>query len=145
MIVNYVVGFNFIVPPPGSSDTTKVVLIQKARPEWQKGRLNGVGGHIEEGESPLQAMEREYGEETGDCSPVRWKLFLIQVFESDTVYFFKAFSSCTAAHTCTDEQVLILEVEHLCEDKLLPNLRWIILMCFTTDRGTLPQKSRRPK
>lgn len=42
-----------------------VVLIKKARPEWQKGLLNGVGGHIEEGESALDCMIREFKEETG--------------------------------------------------------------------------------
>jgi 8-oxo-dGTP diphosphatase len=31
---------------------------------WQ-GRLNGIGGHIEQGEDPLQAARREIEEETG--------------------------------------------------------------------------------
>jgi 8-oxo-dGTP diphosphatase len=42
----YVVGFLF------NSDTNKVCLIKKNRPQWQKGRLNGVGGHIEDGKAP---------------------------------------------------------------------------------------------
>jgi len=43
----------------------KVLLVQKNRPEWQRGHLNGVGGHVEEGESFRDAAYRELEEETG--------------------------------------------------------------------------------
>lgn len=43
----------------------RVALIRKAKPEWQKGKLNGIGGKIEEGEGPFAAMVREFREETG--------------------------------------------------------------------------------
>lgn len=43
----------------------RVLLIRKSRPEWQRGRLNGIGGHIETGESPAEAMRREFREEAG--------------------------------------------------------------------------------
>ena len=42
-----------------------VFLLRKNRPDWQAGKLNGIGGHIEEGEEPLNAMRREALEETG--------------------------------------------------------------------------------
>lgn len=42
-----------------------VLLIEKNRPPWQAGKLNGIGGKIEEGESPAAAMAREFREETG--------------------------------------------------------------------------------
>jgi 8-oxo-dGTP pyrophosphatase MutT (NUDIX family) len=54
----YVVGFLF------SQDESKVLLVWKNRPAWQNGKLNGIGGKIEAGETPLQAMEREFKEET---------------------------------------------------------------------------------
>lgn len=54
----YVVGFLF------SEDESRVLLVLKNRPAWQEGKLNGVGGKIEAGETPLQAMEREFKEET---------------------------------------------------------------------------------
>lgn len=41
------------------------ILIQKTKPEWQKGKWNGLGGHIEVGESPVAAMVREFEEEAG--------------------------------------------------------------------------------
>ena len=58
-MLNYVAGFLF------SQDLTHVVLLEKQSPAWQKGLFNGVGGKIEDGESPIQAMVRECEEETG--------------------------------------------------------------------------------
>lgn len=57
VIRRYVLGF--YLTPQG------VVLIRKSKPEWAKGKLNGIGGHIEEGETPLEAMVREFDEEAG--------------------------------------------------------------------------------
>jgi hypothetical protein len=54
----YVLGFVF------SEDSSRVLLVWKNRPAWQAGKLNGIGGKIEAGETPLQAMQREFREET---------------------------------------------------------------------------------
>jgi len=40
-MTEYVLGFLM--------DNYRVVLIEKQRPAWQKGLLNGVGGHINHG------------------------------------------------------------------------------------------------
>lgn len=58
-MIKYVVGFAF------NMDRRTVLLITKLKPEWQKGSLNGIGGKVETGESPLFAMDREAIEETG--------------------------------------------------------------------------------
>lgn len=58
-ITNYVVAFLF------NEKTDKVWLIEKQKPAWQKGCLNGIGGKIEEGEAPLTACARELNEEAG--------------------------------------------------------------------------------
>jgi 8-oxo-dGTP pyrophosphatase MutT (NUDIX family) len=42
-----------------------VLVVHKDRPEWQKGRINLIGGHVEEGETFEQAAVRELVEETG--------------------------------------------------------------------------------
>lgn len=42
-----------------------VLLIRKAKPDWQAGLLNGIGGKVEFGEGILQATRREFYEETG--------------------------------------------------------------------------------
>ncbi len=55
----YVVGFLF------NEHADEVVLIEKKRPAWQAGKLNGVGGKIRDDESPTEAMRREFREEAG--------------------------------------------------------------------------------
>lgn len=42
-----------------------VVLIQKQKPSFLKGKWNFPGGHIEVGETPVEAIVREFYEETG--------------------------------------------------------------------------------
>jgi len=63
-MVRYVLGFAF------SEDLERVVLIEKNRgPACNIGKLNGIGGKIELGETSPDAMEREFLEETGVLIP----------------------------------------------------------------------------
>lgn len=59
---NYVLGLLF---GPRYGGTDEVLLIRKKRPQWMRGKLNGIGGHVEEDESSVTAMAREMKEETG--------------------------------------------------------------------------------
>lgn len=43
----------------------KFLVVRKHRPAWQRGRLNLVGGHVEENEDAFFAATRELHEETG--------------------------------------------------------------------------------
>ena len=45
--------------------SSRVVLIEKQRPGWQKGKLNGLGGEVEAFETHRQAVRREVREECG--------------------------------------------------------------------------------
>lgn len=66
----FVIGFIF------NEDRTKVVLIEKKKDDWQKNRLNGLGGKIEENETDLEAMIREAKEESGiDIGVLGFRLF----------------------------------------------------------------------
>ena len=58
----FVLGFCF------SSDS-RVVLIRKKKGDWQEGMLNGIGGRVEPGEEIVEAMAREFREETGKYTP----------------------------------------------------------------------------
>ena len=67
--MKYVLGFVFI-----GSD--KILLQLKNRGgDYLNGKLNGLGGKIEEGESAISAMVREYFEETGDDRYLDWHKF----------------------------------------------------------------------
>lgn len=54
----FVVGFVF------SKNPERILLVLKNRPAWQSGKFNGIGGKIENFETPLEAMNREFVEET---------------------------------------------------------------------------------
>ena len=94
MIKKYVLGFAF------DKNKDNVVLIQKQKPDWQKGLWNGVGGKVEGTDYDESfAMCREFEEETGVSSfPETWKHFATMRFDNDImggvaeVYCFKAFS-----------------------------------------------------
>lgn len=65
---DYVLGFAF-------DRRGAVALICKARPDWQQGKWNGIGGHVEKGEIPSTAMAREFMEETTMRIPATdWRL-----------------------------------------------------------------------
>jgi 8-oxo-dGTP pyrophosphatase MutT (NUDIX family) len=59
---HYCVGFAL------EEDFSRVALLMKDHPERQAGKLNGCGGKVEEGETPVQAMVREFKEELGTDS-----------------------------------------------------------------------------
>jgi 8-oxo-dGTP diphosphatase len=65
----YVVGFLL------ERSSERVLLVRKNRPSWQYGLLNGVGGHVELGETPERAMEREWTEEIGPGAVKEWRSF----------------------------------------------------------------------
>lgn len=58
-MILYTIGLIF------SADLETVYLIRKKSPDWQAGKLNGVGGKLEKNETPLSCMEREAMEEAG--------------------------------------------------------------------------------
>lgn len=112
--MNYVCGFMM------TWDLQQFLLIRKTHPEWQAGKLNGIGGKIEKKhhviateqessksdagywlmETPQEAMIREFHEETGMTTKRdRWHCFHIEQHdlepdnktENATVFYFAAF------------------------------------------------------
>jgi 8-oxo-dGTP diphosphatase len=121
----YVTGFLF------TSDKRHVVLIRKNKPEWQKGCWNGVGGKIEAGEMPLEAMIREFKEET-DMDVSEWKEFAVLESSDFKVYFFSSNAILPEVHTVTDERVDVIALSMLEENRIphIQNLKWLIPMCL---------------
>jgi 8-oxo-dGTP diphosphatase len=122
---HYVVGFAF------DERRRTVVLIRKNRPNWQAGKWNGVGGKVEAGESVIDAMVREFFEETGVMTRVdEWTPFGTLTGPQSIVTLFKLFDDHVVASvkTMTDEQViqhtpLVLD---LLAESGVPNLAWLV-------------------
>lgn len=128
-MTRYVAGFLF------DTNHERVVLITKNRPQWQKGKINGVGGHIEEGEQPHDAMVREFREETS-LSIGMWTNFAhMTVSDVAEVWFFRSFGYIDAAQSMTDEEIGIYKVNALPENTMR-NLRWLIPMALDIDLKT---------
>jgi 8-oxo-dGTP diphosphatase len=111
-MINYVVGFMF------SSGKDGILLIRKNRPEWQYGKLNGIGGKMEEGETPRDAMVREFREETGlKTKEEDWTIAgRIEGLESRIWILTGVSDIIWNAKTTTDEMVHVYSVNGLMQN-----------------------------
>jgi 8-oxo-dGTP diphosphatase len=110
-----------------------VALIQKQRPDWQRGRLNGIGGHVEPGETPAEAMNREFLEETG-ANVTTWEPFCTLRGPTWRVEWFKDVGS-RELQDMTDEHVSWVAVDDVLSGraKVIPNVRWLLLLALDKD------------
>lgn len=128
--MKYVVGF--LLHP----DRKSVALIRKNKPKWQAGLLNGIGGKIEPGETALQAMEREFLEETSvkvngwrRYASVGGRGFLIDFFVTTaTIEQFNNLQSIT------DELLEVVPVNYIhTHNDFIQNLRWLLPLALDKD------------
>jgi 8-oxo-dGTP diphosphatase len=129
----YVVGFLF------SPNLAEVVLVLKNRPDWQAGLLNGIGGKIEDGESPHNAMSREFVEETGVyISPSDWVYmgafggidYQVFVFMCTSVNY----KNCRTIET---EEIKICKVANISQLNCVPSIEQLLLICINLDFNAL--------
>lgn len=125
--MQYVLGFLF--DPAGQ----KVALIEKQSPPWQKGRLNGIGGKVEQFEHPNAAMIREFEEETG-VKITNWKY--MGAMSSSKEWIANIYTTTSPLidelKTVTDEQVVIMnctETVNLHSSQAISNVPWLISIC----------------
>jgi len=112
----WVVGFLF--------NGGQVALVAKTHPEWQAGKLNGVGGKVEGDETPLDAMRREFMEEAG--APVEdWREFAVLNVEAGAIHFFASHGD-HQLESKTEEMVGWYRVDELDRLPVIPNLKWLI-------------------
>jgi len=128
----YVVGFAF------DDRNSRVLLIKKLKPAWQHGKLNGIGGKIEHGESPVEAMVREFREECGlntraeDWTQVECLTFPVIHNKGAQLWVFAAkIHGCTqTARSLTAEEVHGYQhtegMLHNALGNVIPNLLWLV-------------------
>lgn len=123
----------------------RVVLIRKDHPPWQAGCLNGVGGHLEPGESPYNGMVREFWEEAGLRTPSPWKHFATleggaseKDDEAWRVYWFVVYlTQEEAIYSVTPEQIVWADVDDL-PPNVRPNLHYLLQMADPQQRHDWP-------
>lgn len=129
----YVLGFAF--DPPKE----RVLLIQKNRPDWQAGRLNGIGGKVERNETLSGAMAREFYEETGFNTHVggwrhfatmqapKWRVFAFAHMDMD--FLPTPWPLRAASET---EQLFLERARGNPSPSWLSNLHWLIPLALDT-------------
>lgn len=77
----------------------RVLLVCKQKPKWQHGLWNAVGGKAETVEAPVDAMRREFKEETGNYL-ADWTLFCSELGPDYVVHFFKHQLTVAESNDC---------------------------------------------
>ena len=126
-VKTFCLGFLF------SDDRNWVVMTKKNRPDWQAGKMNGLGGAVKIGELPEEAMIREFQEESGIYFE-SWKMFA-EIFSPGSrviVYCgFAPFSLVRSVKTQTDEPVCVLHISHVLKYSTnVPTVNWLIAMAL---------------
>ncbi len=126
-MIRYVCGFAF------NKSESKVVLIRKEKPKFQKGKLNGVGGKIEHQESTLDAMVREFREETGvHTITSNWREVAVVYGENYELHYLACWLWDYKLDEVTqteEEEPIIINTDDLNNYEIMPNLRWTIPLC----------------
>lgn len=123
----YTMGFLF------SHYRTHLALIHKLKPKWQAGRINGIGGKLEENENYRDCMRREFKEETG-VDITTWQQFCELRGDWGMVMCYKAFDDAIfQVKTMEQEQIEIFPVGLLPYSEMIPNLRWLIPLALDKD------------
>lgn len=128
-MTDFVLGFAF---DPNFLD---VMMIYKKRPNFLKFQFNGVGGKIEEGETPEEAMVRECKEETS--LNLLWSPMTKLQFADAVVYVFATTTCELYEYTdATDEPIVVLQTYSL-PDNTVFNCKWLIPMIIDSMRSGL--------
>lgn len=122
----YTVAFVF------DASLTKVLLVHKGSPEWQRGKSNGIGGKYEEGENGAQCITRETREESAlVIAEDAWLRIGTISQERGNVGVYTAVykGPLTDAVKNHHEEVEWFDADAL-PANIMPNLRWLVPMAL---------------
>lgn len=122
-MTQYVLGFLF------SADGRQVVLARKKRPASQAGKLNGIGGELEPGESYRTGIGREFFASTGvSIIPQEWRPVARLWGKGYEIAGFCAFSEAAGrCKTTTDEELALYPVRYdMLQAEGALGLSWVI-------------------
>lgn len=126
--VRYTLGFLF------NNDLSKVLLIHKLSPDWQRGKVNGLGGKFERDETNIACISREVEEETGlSTDPSDWKKIgelHSSKFDVDVMAMIYAGEESTV-RSIEKEKVEWFPVDKLPKNSM-SNLSWLVPICIDT-------------
>jgi 8-oxo-dGTP diphosphatase len=113
-----------------------LIRIASDRGAWA-GKLNGIGGHIEEGETPASAAQREIQEETG-LTPEILKLCGVVIIDAGGkpgigLYVFAGYAPPGELHPGPEGQPGWYAIENLESEQLVSDLHQLsprALACF---------------
>lgn len=126
-MTNYVAGLLF------SKDMQWVALVEKKKPAWQYGKLNAIGGKIEEGETPYDAMVREFEEETGVHFTGWYRCAVLDGPDWQVNFFYGASDLIWEVETVEEERILVGRLDDFVNNEnLMPNLKVIIPIALDT-------------
>lgn len=111
--------------------------MEKTHPVWQKGKLNGIGGRVEEGESVTECIAREVLEEAGlSTKPADW-IHFATLFEGGSKIDFFAFRHLgdkSEVKTMTEEKVSWYPVNNI-PSNLVAGIGWLIPLALEKQNG----------
>lgn len=123
----YCAGFIFDL------DGNRVLLIEKKKPSWQLNKYNAIGGFIESGETPLEAMIRECEEEV-NLKITTWKHYATLESNNVKIHFFYTFTNKIGLFkNNTIEEAEIFHVKLLPENRIA-NIPYLIHMALNFER-----------
>ncbi len=135
-------------------DNAQVALIEKKKPDWQAGLLNGIGGSVEEGETAIAAQVREFEEETGALILAHdWRHFAeLQVYfkngdEARVQCFVSQQDKVVGLQSITSEKVSWEFTDQIIagEHRTLKNVPWLIQAALDPNEVFMTVKYSRDK
>lgn len=124
-----------------SGDKILLIRVAHGRGGWS-GMLNGLGGHVEQGESPLESALREVKEETG-LAPEALRLCGVVIVDSGAdpgvgLYVFVGNAPAGVISGSAEGQPVWQEIDGLVDLNLVEDLPTLIPRAIAAYRGAPP-------